>query len=103
MYLQGGYKLRSDFITEAEQHCLLGDDTRLQQIDCPVRVMHGMKDAVVPYSTSVDLLEALPGDNCRLTLLKVRTVQCSEMAQQHWLLTVSLRRMGTTGSPPRVI
>jgi len=37
---------------------------------CPVRLLHGMQDPDVPWSTSMRLIEALAGGDGRLTLVK---------------------------------
>ncbi len=39
-------------------------------VTCPVRVLHGMKDADVPWQTSLDLAACLASEDVRLTFLK---------------------------------
>ncbi len=54
-------------IDEARRHLLLRGLIRLA---CPVRLIHGMADADVPWVTSVRLAERLAGADVRLTLVK---------------------------------
>ena len=54
-------------IDEARRHLLLRGLIRLA---CPVRLLHGMQDADVPWVTSVRLAERLAGADVRLTLVK---------------------------------
>ena len=54
-------------IDEARRHLLLRGPIRL---GCPVRLIHGMMDADVPWVTSVRLAERLAGPDVRLTLIK---------------------------------
>ena len=54
-------------IDEARRHLLLRGLIRLA---CPVRLIHGMMDADVPWVTSVRLAERLAGSDVRLSLVK---------------------------------
>jgi pimeloyl-ACP methyl ester carboxylesterase len=54
-------------IDEARRHLLLRGPIEL---DCPVRLIHGMSDADVPWVTSVRLAERLNSRDVRLTLVK---------------------------------
>ncbi|XP_062376797.1 abhydrolase domain containing 10, depalmitoylase b isoform X2 [Sardina pilchardus] len=50
----GGYKLTMDFLAEAENHCVLQSPI---PITCPVRLIHGLKDADVPWHISMQVAE----------------------------------------------
>jgi pimeloyl-ACP methyl ester carboxylesterase len=39
-------------------------------ITCPVRLLHGQRDADVPWETSLDLARALRSDDVQITLVK---------------------------------
>ena len=39
-------------------------------IECPVRLLHGMRDADVPWRTSLALAERLTSTDVRVTLIK---------------------------------
>jgi pimeloyl-ACP methyl ester carboxylesterase len=62
------YIIALDLIEEAEQHRLL--DRPELPITCPVRLIHGMNDADVPWRTSLQVVERLTGSDVRLLLLK---------------------------------
>ncbi|GAA4642473.1 alpha/beta hydrolase [Pontixanthobacter gangjinensis] len=55
------------FWHDAETHRLLGSDIN---IDCPVRLLHGQRDAGVPWETSMELAKRLRSDDIQLTLVK---------------------------------
>lgn len=62
------YIIALDLIEEAEQHRLL--DRPELPITCPVRLIHGMNDADVPWRTSLQVIERLTGSDARLLLVK---------------------------------
>jgi len=55
------------FFDEAASHRVLIAPLRF---DGPVRILHGLKDEVVPWTHGVRLLETLTGADVRLTLIK---------------------------------
>jgi pimeloyl-ACP methyl ester carboxylesterase len=61
------FVIRRDFIDEGRNHLLL--DTTIA-IDCPVRLLHGIDDKDVPYTTSLRLAENLRTDDVEITLIK---------------------------------
>ncbi|MBL8259417.1 MAG: alpha/beta hydrolase [Candidatus Competibacteraceae bacterium] len=62
------YTLTLKLIEEAERHRLL-DKSKLP-ITCPVRLIHGMRDADVPWRISAQVAERLTGSDARVLLLK---------------------------------
>lgn len=62
------YIITLNLIEEAEQHRLL-NRTELP-ITCPVRLIHGMRDADVPWRISLQVMERLTGSDARLILVK---------------------------------
>jgi len=59
--------ITSRLIEEGRSHLLLDSEIRL---DCKVRLLHGLADADVPPSTGLRLIEAIEGEDVRLTLVK---------------------------------
>ena len=55
------------FWTDAQSHLRLGASIAL---DCPVRLLHGMVDADVPWEVSLRLAQALRSEQVHLTLVK---------------------------------
>ncbi len=54
-------------IEEGRRHLLLGAPI---PIHCPVRLLHGMNDPDVPCRLSLELVQRLETEDCRLTLIK---------------------------------
>lgn len=55
-------------LDEGRNHLLLRGDAI--DLHCPVRLLHGMRDADVPWQTSVRVAEQLTGDDVRVVLIK---------------------------------
>jgi pimeloyl-ACP methyl ester carboxylesterase len=55
------------FMEDGRRHLLLRSDITL---DCPVRLLHGLEDADVPWQTSLRLARALSSRDLQLTLIK---------------------------------
>jgi pimeloyl-ACP methyl ester carboxylesterase len=55
------------FYADAKAHMRLGGEIA---ITCPVRLLHGQRDADVPWETSLDLARALRSDDVQITLVK---------------------------------
>ncbi len=62
-------------IDEGRDHLVLRDEIPL---DCPVRLIHGMKDPDVPWQTSVRLAEKLRSKDVEMTLVKESEHRMSE-------------------------
>jgi pimeloyl-ACP methyl ester carboxylesterase len=55
------------FLEEGRRHLLLRSDIELE---CPVRLLHGLEDSDVPWQTSLRLAQALRSRDVLLTLIK---------------------------------
>ncbi|XDV19764.1 hypothetical protein PO909_025179 [Leuciscus waleckii] len=51
---EGFYTLSTDFLKEAENHCILQSPL---PVSCPVRLIHGLKDSDVPWHVSMQVAE----------------------------------------------
>ncbi len=66
-YEDGGYPITRALIEDGRAHLIGGAPF---DPGCPVRILHGMRDASVPWRRSLELAELLTGDDVRLTLIK---------------------------------
>ena len=66
-YDPAGYTYRISFFDEARGHLVMRQEIAL---DCPVRLLHGMRDASVPWQTSLRLAERLRSRDVTVTLVK---------------------------------
>ena len=66
-YSDDPYIITRKLIEDGRDHLLLRGPIRL---NCPVRLLHGMRDPDVPWQVSVRLAEALETDDVRIALVK---------------------------------
>lgn len=66
-YSDEPYVITRAMIDDGNARCLLD---RPIDLDLPVRLLHGMRDADVPWRVSLDLAAALAGDDVTVTLVK---------------------------------
>lgn len=66
-YDPAGYSYRRELFEDGRQHLLLRGPIAL---DCPMRLLHGMRDASVPWQTSLRLTECLASRDVAMTLIK---------------------------------
>ncbi len=64
---QEPYRIRADLLTEGKNHLLLRGEIA---IDAPVRLIHGMKDADVPWETALRLSEKLRTPDVEIQFVK---------------------------------
>ncbi|WP_419903024.1 alpha/beta hydrolase family protein [Kiloniella sp.] len=61
------YAITLNLIEEGRQHLLLG---KQQPIDCPVRLIQGMKDVDVPWDIVPRIVDSVRADDVEVTLVK---------------------------------
>jgi pimeloyl-ACP methyl ester carboxylesterase len=66
-YDPSGYTYRLSLIEDGRRHLVMRGPVAL---GCPVRLLHGMRDASVPWRTSLRLAEQLTGEDVVVTLVK---------------------------------
>ncbi|KAL7838058.1 hypothetical protein AOLI_G00264620 [Acnodon oligacanthus] len=64
---EGLYTLSLDFLKEAENHCILQSPI---PVACPVRLIHGLKDADVPWHVSMQVAERVLSNDVDVILRK---------------------------------
>lgn len=69
------YRINQKLIDEGRQHLLLHNTI---PIDCPVRLIHGLKDEDVPFETSLRLADKLRSQNVTVTFVKDGNHRLSE-------------------------
>jgi len=63
------YPITKKFIEDGQKNEVL-TGSKILNIKCPVRLLHGVQDKEVPYSYSLKLMNCLASDDVRLTLIK---------------------------------
>jgi pimeloyl-ACP methyl ester carboxylesterase len=66
-YDPAGYTYRLTLIEDGRRHLVMRGPIAL---DCPVRLLHGMRDTSVPWQTSLRLADQLTGRDLAVTLVK---------------------------------
>ena len=66
-YDPGGYTYRLSLFEDGKRHLVM---RRTIDLECPVRLLHGMSDASVPWQTSLSLAERLASRDLVVTLIK---------------------------------
>ncbi len=66
-YDPDGYTYRLSLFEDGKRHLVM---RRIIDLDCPVRLLHGMSDASVPWQTSLSLAERLASRDVVVTLVK---------------------------------
>lgn len=74
-YGEEPYTVTRELIEDGRRHLLLGGPIALS---FPARLIHGLKDEVVPWETSLRLSEALAGDDVEVALVKAGDHRLSE-------------------------
>ncbi|XP_007945631.1 palmitoyl-protein thioesterase ABHD10, mitochondrial [Orycteropus afer afer] len=64
---EGVYHIQYSFIKEAGYHCLLHSPI---PVNCPIRLLHGMKDDIVPWHTSMQVADRVIGADVDVILRK---------------------------------
>ena len=67
LYDDNPYLISPQLIEDGRRNLVLADPIAIQ---CPVRILHGMKDEDVPWERSLKLVEALQSDDVTATFVK---------------------------------
>ena len=79
------YQIGRALIEEGRENMLLSDGINLT---CPVRLIHGQKDAEVPWQTVLRLQEHLASDDVEVTLIKSAGHRLGEPQELNTIVTV---------------
>ena len=74
-YSDEPYAITMNLIEDGRQHLVLQEPLKL---DCPVRILHGMRDPDVPWRDSLELVERLQCEDVVLTYVKSGDHRLSE-------------------------
>ena len=88
-------------IEDGREHLLMGAPIPLS---CPVRLIHGMADADVPWRTSLALAEKLASDDVEVTLIKDGGHRLSDPAAlaRLWRAVAEVCRLASQPPPARM-
>ncbi|EDK98077.1 abhydrolase domain containing 10, isoform CRA_a [Mus musculus] len=89
---EGYFRIPYSFIKEAEHHCLLHSPI---PVTCPVRLLHGMKDEIVPWQRSLQVADRIVSPDVDVILRKqgAQSVDiCGAATPSEW----SSKPLGTT-------
>lgn len=89
------YPIRHTFIEESRSHILLNKTIAL---DCPIHLLHGMKDHDVPYQMSAELAEKVISEDVQVSLVKDadhRFSEPKEIALLHRAINAMLEKVKT--------
>jgi pimeloyl-ACP methyl ester carboxylesterase len=84
-YDPAGYLYTKALVEDGNRNLVLRGDIRLA---CPVRLLHGMADASVPWQTSLKLAECLTSADVAVTLVKDGDHRLSRDQDLAWLARV---------------
>ncbi|XP_037381472.1 palmitoyl-protein thioesterase ABHD10, mitochondrial [Talpa occidentalis] len=82
-YSEEDYQIPYSFITEAEHHCLLHSPI---PVNCPIRLLHGMKDDIIPWHTSMQVANQVMSRDVDVILRKHGDHRMKEKGDIHLLL-----------------
>ncbi|NP_766099.3 palmitoyl-protein thioesterase ABHD10, mitochondrial isoform 1 precursor [Mus musculus] len=80
---EGYFRIPYSFIKEAEHHCLLHSPI---PVTCPVRLLHGMKDEIVPWQRSLQVADRIVSPDVDVILRKQGDHRMKEKADIHLLI-----------------
>ncbi len=69
------YRINKKLLDEGAKQLLLREPLKL---DCPIRLIHGINDADVPWSTSMRIMETVTSADVEVTLVKAGEHRLSE-------------------------
>ena len=84
-------------IEDGRRHLVLGEPIPL---DVPVRLVHGMKDADVPWQTSLRIARAVASEDVEITLVKDGGHRLSEAGEKELLCGILEALLERIESPP---
>ena len=72
---EGSYRINKKLLDDGAKQLLLREPLKL---NCPIRLIHGVNDTDVPWSTSIRIMETVTSEDVEVTLVKAGEHRLSE-------------------------
>ena len=95
---EGSYRINKKLLDDGAKQLLLREPLKL---NCPIRLIHGVNDADVPWSTSIRIMETVTSEDVEVTLVKAGEHRLSEgldLDRLRWTLDALLDQLEKSAS-----
>ena len=95
---EGSYRVNKKLLDDGAKQLLLREPLKL---NCPIRLIHGINDADVPWNTSIRIMETVTSEDVEVTLVKAGEHRLSEdldLDRLRWTLGALLDQLEKSAS-----
>ena len=95
---EGSYRINKKLLDDGAKQLLLREPLKL---NCPIRLIHGINDTDVPWSTSIRIMETVTSEDVEVTLVKAGEHRLSEdldLDRLRWTLGALLDQLEKSAS-----
>ena len=95
---EGSYRINKKLLDDGAKQLLLREPLKL---NCPIRLIHGVNDTDVPWSTSIRIMETVTSEDVEVTLVKAGEHRLSEdldLDRLRWTLDALLDQLEKSAS-----
>ena len=95
---EGSYRVNKKLLDDGAKQLLLREPLKL---NCPIRLIHGVNDTDVPWSTSIRIMETVTSEDVEVTLVKAGEHRLSEdldLDRLRWTLGALLDQLEKSAS-----